>query len=166
MGGRLSIAAAEEGVCTLGSVVALGGCVVSGAKMAEVSELPGDDAGAVGQHPLHRLIGLANERAGGGRAACEVRCMPGETAPSSFALTTAMDILLVRAAGTTVTPQEEMNGTAELNMTYTRPAVGTALVEAHEVGREPLLRVLECTVSDAAGTFAFGRSTYVVRSAL
>ena len=89
--------------------------------------------------------------------------MSGENAPSSFALTTAVDILLVRAAATTVTPQEEMNGTAELNVTYTRPAVGTALVEAHEVGRAPSMRVMEFSVSDADGPLAFGRSTYAVR---
>jgi len=90
--------------------------------------------------------------------------MTGETAPSSFALTTAVDILLVRAAATTVTPQEEMNGTAELNVTYTRPAVGTASVEAHEVGRASSMRVLEFSVSDADGAFAFGRTTYAVRA--
>ena len=132
--------------------------------MTEVLEPSGDGPGQVEQHPLYRLVGLADERAGGGRATCEVRAAAGETAPSSFALTTAVDILLVQAAGTTVTPQEEMNGTAELNVTYTRPAVGTAQVEAHEVGRAPTMRVLEFTVSDADGALAFGRSTYAVRA--
>ena len=62
-----------------------------------------------------------------------------------------------------LTPQEEMNGTAELNVTYTRPAVGTAMVEEHEVGRASSMRVMEFSVSDADGAFAFGRSTYAVR---
>ena len=133
--------------------------------MTEVHEPSGDDFGRDTQHPLHRLMGLARERAADGRAACEVRPAPGETAPSSFALTTAVDILLVRAAATSVTPpQEEMNGTAELNVTYTRAAVGTALVEAHVVGRSSSMRVLEFTVSDAQGPLAFGRSTYAVRT--
>lgn len=89
--------------------------------------------------------------------------MSGKTAPSSFALTTAVDILLVRAAATTVTLPEEMNGTAEPNVTYTRLAVGTAMVEAHEVSRASSMRVMEFSVSDADGAFAFGRSTYAVR---
>jgi acyl-coenzyme A thioesterase PaaI-like protein len=131
--------------------------------MAERSVHYGDDFDRDARHPLHRLTGLANGCAADGRAACEVRPMSGETAPTSFALTTAVDILLVRAAATTVTPQEEMNGTAELNVTYTRPAVGTALVEAHEVGRASSMRVMEFSVSDAEGAFAFGRSTYAVR---
>lgn len=133
--------------------------------MAEVHEPSGDDFGRIAQHPLHRLMGLANERASEGRAACEVRPASGERAPSSFALTTAVDILLVRAAATSVTaPEEEMNGTAELNVTYIRAAVGAAMVEAHVVGRSSSMRVLEFTVSDAEGPLAFGRSTYAVRT--
>jgi len=116
------------------------------------------------QHPLHRLVGIVDERAADGRATCDVEPMAGESAPTSFALTTAVDILLVRAAATTVTPpHEEMNGTAELNVTYTRPAVGVCQVEAHVVGRSSNMRVLEFTVADAEGVFTFGRSTYAVR---
>jgi len=133
--------------------------------MADRSHTSGDDFGRIAQHPLHRLIGMVGEHAQDGRATCEVRPMPGETAPTSFALTTAVDVLLVRAAGTSVTPPtEEMNGTAELSVTYTRPATGTAQVEAHVVGRTPSMRVLEFTVSDPDGPFAFGRSTYAIRT--
>jgi acyl-coenzyme A thioesterase PaaI-like protein len=134
------------------------------ASMTEASEPSGDDFGRDARHPLHRLIGMAAEQAADGRATCEVHAMVGEDAPTSFALTTAVDILLVRAAATTVNPPEEMNGTAELNVTYTRTAVGTAQVEAHAVGRTPSMRVLEFSVSDADGTLAFGRGTYAVRS--
>ncbi len=133
--------------------------------MTELPAPAGDDFGRDARHPLHRLIGMGAEQAADGRATCEVRAMTGENAPTSFALTTAVDILLVRAAATTVSPPEEMNGTAELNVTYMRAAVGTAQVEARAVGRTPSMRVLEFTVSDADGTLAFGRSTYAVRGA-
>jgi acyl-coenzyme A thioesterase PaaI-like protein len=132
--------------------------------MTEISDPLENSPEQAEQHPLYQLVGLTNECTGGGRATCEVRAAAGETAPSSFALTTAVDVLVVQAARTTVTPQEELNGTAELNVTYTRPAVGTVQVEAHEVGRVTTMRVLEFTVSDADGTLAFGRSTYAVRA--
>jgi len=133
--------------------------------VTEVSDPAQDSAGEAQQHSLHRLIGLADEQAADGRATCTVHPIDNDGAPTSFALTTAVDIILVRAAGTTVVPPEEMNGTAELNVTYTRPAVGTAQVEAHTVGRAKTMRVLEFSVSDAQGTLAHGRSTYAVRGA-
>lgn len=132
--------------------------------MAEVSEPSGGRSGRQPQHPLHRFIGIVDERAAGGHATCEVRPLEGESAPSSFALTTAVDIIVVRAAASTVTPpHEEMNGTAELNVTYSRAAASVCHVEARVVGRSPSMRVLEFTVADAEGAFAFGRSTYAVR---
>ncbi len=133
--------------------------------MTELSDPAQDGASAAGQHPLYRLIGLADEQAADGRATCTVHPMDDDSAPTSFALTTAVDIILVRAVATTVMPPEEMNGTAELNVTYTRSAVGTAQVEAHTVGRGRTMRVLEFSVSDAEGTLAHGRSTYAVRGA-
>ncbi len=124
---------------------------------------PGDAEAPIARQ-LTELVGINGARWAGGRANCEVHPMAGEQAPSSFALTTAVDILLVRAAWTTVAAREEMNGTAELGVTYLRPAEGIARVDARVVGRAPRLRVLEFTVSDDRGDFAFGRSTYVVRA--
>ncbi|MDA0352198.1 MAG: hypothetical protein O3A10_08310 [Chloroflexi bacterium] len=112
--------------------------------------------------PLNQLMGIVAGRAADGRADCDVEAGPGEATPTTFALTTAVDIALVRAGATTVAPPEEMNGTAELNVTYLRAARGTAHVACQVVGRSPTTRLVEFTVSDAAGEFARGRSTYAV----
>jgi len=70
---------------------------------------------------------------------------------------------LVRAAGSTVAPPEEMNGTAELNVTYLRPSSGPARIEAEVVGRSPTLRLVEFSVLDRDGIVARGRSSYAIR---
>lgn len=119
----------------------------------------GDD-----DRPLNRLLGIVDGDAADGRATCDVEAGPGDQAPTTFAITSAVDIALVRAASTTVAPPEEMNGTAELNVSYLRPASGRAQVSCHVVGRSPTARLVEFSVADAAGEFARGRSTYAVRT--
>ena len=111
---------------------------------------------------LNQLLGIVAGHASGGRAHCEVRATDGAQTPTTFAVTSAVDIALVRAAATTVAPPEEMNGTAELNVSYLRQATGTATVECTVVGRTSTVRLVDFTVSDAAGEFARGRSTYAV----
>jgi acyl-coenzyme A thioesterase PaaI-like protein len=118
---------------------------------------PADDGRA-----LNRLFGVVASRAANGRGQCDVHATSGEAAPTTFALTTAVDITLVRAAATTVQPPEQMNGTAELNVTYLRQPAGTAHVECVVTGRSPSARLVDFTVSDAEGELARGRSTYAV----
>jgi acyl-coenzyme A thioesterase PaaI-like protein len=113
---------------------------------------------------LNRLLGIVAGTAGDGRAHCEVVATHGDDAPTTFAITSAVDIALVRAAATTVAPPEEMNGTAELNVSYLRPPAGTARVACEVVGRSPTMRLVEFTVADEGGEFARGRSTYAVRT--
>lgn len=111
---------------------------------------------------LDQLMGIEAAGAADGRATSAVHGIAGEDAPSTFALTTAVDIALVRAAATTVKPPQEMNGTAELNVTYLRAAVGTATVECQVVGQTSTVRLVEFAVSDRDGELARGRSTYAV----
>ena len=111
---------------------------------------------------LDRLFGIVGSRASKGRAECDVEAGDGEAAPTTFALTTAVDILLVRAAATTVGPPQEMNGTAELNVTYLRSPTGIAHVDCEVTGRSPTMRLVDFTVRDAEGELARGRSTYAV----
>lgn len=120
--------------------------------------IPEDD------RPLNRLLGIVDGSAAEGRAICDVEAVADEPAPTTFAITSAVDIALVRAAATTVAPPEEMNGTAELNVSYLRPPVGKAHVKCAVVGRSPTSRLVEFTVADASGEFARGRSTYAVRT--
>jgi acyl-coenzyme A thioesterase PaaI-like protein len=131
--------------------------------VADRSEPPAwDQPISQDDRPLNRLMGIVAGHAADGRAHCDVEPAEGESGPTSFALTTAVDIALVRAAATTVAPPEEMNGTAELNVTYLRAAAGTAHVACQVVGRSSTARLVEFTVADAAGEFARGRSTYAV----
>lgn len=117
----------------------------------------------VDDRPLNRVLGIAEGSAADGRATCRVVAVGDELAPTTFAVTSAVDIALVRAAATTVEPPEEMNGTAELNVSYLRPPSSTADVACQVVGRSPTARLVEFTVADARGEFARGRSTYAVR---
>lgn len=118
----------------------------------------------VDDRPLNRVLGIAAGTAAGGRASCEVIAVGDEPLPTTFAITSAVDIALVRAAATTVEPPEEMNGTAELNVSYLRSPTGTASVACEVVGRSSTARLVEFTVADADGEFARGRSTYAVRT--
>lgn len=119
---------------------------------------PPDDV----ERPLNLLLGIVDGHAEDGRASCNVKPAAGDDAPSTFVITSAVDIALVRAAATTVRPPEEMNGTAELNVSYLRAPTGTAHVACEVLGRSPTSRLVEFTVSDADGEFARGRSTYAV----
>ena len=138
--------------------------------MTEGSETPDRQRSTWGQptpeddRPLNRLLGIVAGRAADGRATCDVLAGPGEATPTTFAITSAVDIALVRAAATTVTPPQEMNGTAELNVSYLREPAGTAHVACEVVGRSDTARLVEFTVADGDGEFARGRSTYAVRT--
>jgi len=112
---------------------------------------------------LNRLMGIVASSAADGRARCDVEATGDEATPSTFAITTAVDIALVRAASTTVAPPEEMNGTAELNVSYLRTPTSTAHVSCEVIGRSATSRLVEFAVADDAGEFARGRSTYAVR---
>ncbi len=126
---------------------------------SEAAETPPGNA-----RRLDTAMGIVPGGAKDGRATSEVRGIAGEAAPSTFALTTAVDIALVRAAATTVEPPQQMNGTAELNVTYLRAATGPAQVACTVVGQTSTMRLVEFTVADAGGELARGRSTYAVRT--
>ena len=131
--------------------------------MAEESgQSGGAESPAGGGSALTRLFGIVGSRASKGRAQCEVEAGDGQAAPTTFALTTAVDLMLVRAAATTVRPPEQMNGTAELNVTYLRSPNGTAHVDCEVTGRSSTMRLVDFTVRDADGELARGRSTYAV----
>ena len=111
---------------------------------------------------LDGLFRIVASQASNGHAQCDVRAFPGQVAPTTFALTAAVDITLVRAVSTTVQPPQEMNGTAELNVTYLRPPNGTAQVHCEVMGLSETVRLVDFTVRDSDGVLARGRGTYAV----
>ncbi len=111
---------------------------------------------------LDSLFRIEASRESNGRAQCDVRALPGQVAPKTFSLTAAVDITLVRAVSTTVQPPQEMNGTAELNVTYLRQPIGTAHVDCEVTAQSDTVRLVDFTVSDADGVLARGRGTYAM----
>jgi uncharacterized protein (TIGR00369 family) len=119
-------------------------------------------------HPLHRALGLRAGELGEGFSEFRVVRAPASEGPegvSTFAVTTAADIALVSAVSTTIRrTQDQMNGTAELNLTYIANPRGEALVRATVLHRGRTGAVVEVRVTDEGGaTVAFGRGTYSIR---
>jgi len=117
--------------------------------------------------PLHRLLGIRADEIGEGYVQFLVAPPAGsvERTVSTLAITTAVDLAVVMATGTTVDHRREsMNGTAEINLTYAREPGEEAVVRATVQHRGPALAVVEVRVTDAAGAaIAFGRGTYSIR---
>lgn len=89
----------------------------------------------------------------------------GEGAVDSLAITTAADQCLVTAASTLVVQgREEMNGTAEMNLTYLAEPRGAVIVEGTVVHKGSHLCVITVEAKDEAGTvIATGRGSYAIR---
>jgi uncharacterized protein (TIGR00369 family) len=80
-------------------------------------------------------------------------------------LAALVDIVMLRALSTLFTPEDEPAGTADLSITYLRPALGKRIFAEGSVlkkGRQ--LAVIEVSILDEAGTLcAKGRVLYALR---
>ena len=118
--------------------------------------------------PLSRALGLHAEDIGEGWARFRVDAVEasadGGGSVHSFATTVAADLCLVAAASTTIDREREMNGTAEMNLTYVRSPCGGALVTGQVLHRAPHLAIVDLEVRDQSGELvAKGRGSYSVR---
>jgi uncharacterized protein (TIGR00369 family) len=81
-------------------------------------------------------------------------------------LATLVDVATLVSVASAVGPDQQMNGTAELNISYLRPALGEVVVTEGRVlklGRT--LAVVDVDISDGKGRlFAKGRVQYSLRS--
>ncbi len=113
--------------------------------------------------PLHRALGIRARDIDAGTM--ELVVEPSEVNALSFALTVAADLVVVGAASTSLDPaREEMNGTAELNLTYVDAPRGPVSVLGTVIHRAAQLALVEIELRDAAGRLvAKGRGSYAIR---
>jgi uncharacterized protein (TIGR00369 family) len=80
-------------------------------------------------------------------------------------LATLVDIVTIGAVASAIGPSDMMNGTAELNISYLRPALGPIVVaEGHVLKKGRSLAVVDAECSDGQGRlFAKGRVQYALR---
>ncbi len=78
---------------------------------------------------------------------------------------TLIDIACIQAVASLVGPDEVMAGTAELNVSYLRPALGDVVVtEGRVLKKGRSLAVVDVDCSDGKGRlFAKGRAQYAIR---
>ncbi len=121
---------------------------------------------AMNARPLFIALGITGDDVREGFAGYRVAPLRGgDGAVDSLAVTTAADQCLVTAASTLVVQgREEMNGTAEMNLTYVAEPRGAVIVEGTVVDKGAHLCVITVEVRDEAGTLiATGRGTYAIR---
>ncbi|HIE84855.1 MAG TPA: hypothetical protein EYQ00_13890 [Dehalococcoidia bacterium] len=109
-------------------------------------------------------LGILRLEATNGMARYRVKSLTEYSHCRTLAITTAVDLALVRAASTAINHEtEEMNGTVEYNISYFKTPVGEAIVTAKVSGRGENIAVVEVSISDAHQTvFGLGRGTYSV----
>ncbi|MGI8926087.1 MAG: PaaI family thioesterase [Tepidiformaceae bacterium] len=122
--------------------------------------------------PLHRAMGLTLEEARPGFARI---CM--ETGPFTLGgvggsvhgglLAAMVDIAMLEALFATFRPDEQAAGTADLNITYLRPALSKHIyAEATVLRKGRSLAVTEVSILDDEGRLcARGRTIYAIRPA-
>lgn len=122
---------------------------------------------AFAEQPFHRWLGLSLEDARPGMA--RVRLDIGPETPRGAGdgvhggiLATLVDIAMLQALMATFAPGVRARGTADLNITYLRPATGAAIFAEATVLREGRsLSVVEVSITDSEGRLcARGRTLY------
>lgn len=136
---------------------------------------PGPDRAASARRhfdefPLHRFLGvtLDEQRRGFARIALA-------TGPNTIGgvggsvhggvLAALVDIAMLQALFSTFGPDDEAAGTADLNITYLRPALGRRIyAEATVIKKGRQLAVTEVEIKDEEGRLcAKGRTLYAIR---
>ena len=109
-------------------------------------------------------LGIERLEAGAGMARYLVKSLTEYSRCQTLAITTAVDLALVRAASTSINHEtEEMNGTVEYNVSYFKTPRGESIVTANVSGRGAHIAVVEVSISDTNQTvFGLGRGTYSV----
>jgi|TARA_B110001454_G_C12698124_1_gene425352 hypothetical protein len=109
-------------------------------------------------------LGIARLEAVNGMARYRVESLTEYSQYRTLAITTAVDLALLRAASTSISHEtEQMNGTIEYNISYFKTPIGEAIVTANVSGRGANIVVIEVSISDANQTvFGLGRGTYSV----
>lgn len=125
-----------------------------------------------GVNPYHTLLGVQMEERGGGYARLRVPFVErlGGGVAGSFhggIVSGLIDYAAVNAAVSALSPEESAAGTAELNVSYLRPALGAYIVaEARVLKKGRTLAVVDVDVTNPEGKLvAKGRVTYAVRPA-
>ena len=123
---------------------------------------------------LHAELGIEVDSVRDGVAVYRVRCVPASEAGidggaagavSSFVVTTAADLALVSAVSSAIDHRrEEMNGTAEMNLTYVALPRGEVSVRGEVLERNASMAIVEVVANDEDGSVvARGRGTYAIR---
>ena len=121
--------------------------------------------------PLYRQLGLKLEEARPGFArvsmATSSLTLGGVGGSVHGGLLAALvDIAMLEAMFPMFEPNDQPAGTADLNITYLRPALGPSVsAEATVIRKGKTLAVTEVSILDAEGRLcAKGRTTYVIRT--
>jgi len=122
-------------------------------------------------HPLHRFFDVHLEELGEGHARCRMRA--GENnrggvhgAAHGGVLAFLCDVAALAAVSTVLEADDRASGTAELNISYLSPAVGSVVAEARILRKGRTLVVSDIDLTDEAGKLlAKGRVSYALRIA-
>ena len=122
-------------------------------------------------NPFHTLIGVELVQRGEGHARCRLPVtekVRGGVAGSVHGgvLSALVDIVTLSAISTVVNPAEDqMAGTAELSISYLRPALGDAVyADARVLKKGRQLAVVDVDLTDPDGRLvAKGRVSYALR---
>lgn len=113
---------------------------------------------------LNRALGILGDDVGEGYVRFRIEPAP-DGAVDGLAITTAADLCVVAAAGTVADPaREEMNGTAEMNLTFAEPPRGAVTVSGRVLHRSSHLAIVDLEALDQDGALvAKGRGSYSLR---
>lgn len=122
------------------------------------------------EQPFHTFMDLDIEEQHGGYARIVMKTSErtkggvGESVHGGI-LATLVDIACINAVASALGPGDVMNGTAELNISYLRPALGPVVVaEGRVLKKGRTLAAIDVDVSDGKGRlFAKGRVQYALR---
>jgi uncharacterized protein (TIGR00369 family) len=123
-------------------------------------------------YPLHRALGITLDevRPGFARIVMQTSSLTMGGIGGSVhggLLATMVDIVMLEALSSTRQPGDQFAGTAELSISYLRPALGKRVfAEATVIKKGRSLAVSEVSITDEQGRLcARGRTTYAVRTA-
>ena len=123
-------------------------------------------------NPYHALIGVELVERGDGHARCRLPVtekVRGGVAGSVHGgvISALVDIATLSAVASIVQPGEQMAGTAELSVSYLRPALGEAVfADARVLKKGRTLAVIDVDITNPDGTLvAKGRVSYALRPA-
>jgi uncharacterized protein (TIGR00369 family) len=119
-------------------------------------------------HPLHRYFGLILEEVNEGFARCRLEASSTNRggvhgSVHGGILAFIADVIALAAVTSVVRQGERTAGTAELNMSYLRPAMGSVIGEARILRKGRTLVVADVDLSDDSGKLlAKGRVAYAL----